>query len=204
MQLTNIELKNQRGLTMAKVARQVVEQAGVNVEELLEKLLRASAVEFTSYYYHTIIRFNAIGLDGEGLKDIVEDARLESRNHYEALFTRIYELGGELPRDIRDFISKAAGTDSYLPENPRDIKQLLNVLVEAERFAVRSYHEICNITFGKDHRTYELALAILNEEVEHESWFSEYLGEGPSGHFRRRVPGESPYVSKFLVAPRSC
>jgi len=42
-----------------------------------------------------------------------------------------------------------------------------------------------------------LALAILNEEVEHESWFSEFLGEGPSGHYLRR--GEtSPWVGKFL------
>jgi ferritin-like protein len=53
------------------------------------------------------------------------------------------------------------------------------------------------MTAGKDHRTYELALAILNEEIEHESWFSEFLGEGPSGHFMRR--GEtSPFVSKFM------
>lgn len=187
---------------MAKVAREVVEKSGVNVEELISKLLKAAAVEFTSFYYHTIIRFNCIGLEGEGLKDIVEDARQESRNHFEALFTRIYELGGELPRDIRDFVRIADGTDSYLPENPTDVKQLLEVLVKAERFAVYSYNEICNMTFGKDHRTYELALAILDEEVEHESWFSEYLGEGPSGHFRRKLPGESPYVSRFLVAPK--
>lgn len=52
----------------------------------------------------------------------------------------------------------------------------------------------------KDHRTYDLALAILHEEVEHESWFAEFLGEGPSGHFARKFPGESPYVSKFLTA----
>jgi ferritin-like protein len=53
------------------------------------------------------------------------------------------------------------------------------------------------VTAGKDHRTYDLALAILNEEIEHESWFSEFLGEGPSGHFMRR--GEtSPFVGKFL------
>lgn len=48
---------------------------------------------------------------------------------------------------------------------------------------------------SNDHR--DLALAILNEEIEHESWFSEFLGEGPSGHFLRR--GEtSPFVGKFL------
>jgi len=188
---------------MAKATRQVVEQAGINVMELLDKLLTAAAIEFTSYYYHTIIRFNTIGLEGEGLKEVVEDARLESRNHFEALFTRIYELGGSLPRDIHDFANKAAGAESYLPENPRDVKQLLEVLLAAEQAAVRAYNGICNMTFGKDHRTYDLCLAILNEEVDHESWFSEYLGEGPSGHFRRGLPGQSPYVSRFLGVPKS-
>ena len=56
---------------------------------------------------------------------------------------------------------------------------ILKVLVEAERCAVRGYTHICNLTAGKDHRTYDLALAILNEEIEHESWFSEFLGELP-------------------------
>ena len=51
---------------------------------------------------------------------------------------------------------------------------------------------------GKDHRTYDLVLAILNEEIEHEAWFAEFLGQGSSGHFRRRTIGESPFVSKFL------
>ena len=42
---------------------------------------------------YTILRTNLIGLDGEGLKEIVEDARIEDRNHFEALIPRIYELG---------------------------------------------------------------------------------------------------------------
>jgi ferritin-like protein len=84
-----------------------------------------------------------------------------------------------------------------MPKDPTDVKAMLRTLVEAERCAVRQYTNLCNMTTGKDHRTYDLALAILNEEIEHESWFSEFLGEGPSGHFMRR--GESsPFVSKFL------
>ena len=48
------------------------------------------------------------------------------------------------------------------------------------------------MTFGKDDRCYYPALAILHEEVEPDAWFSEYLSEGPSGHFRRGAPGASP------------
>jgi ferritin-like protein len=39
------------------------------------------------------LRVNAIGFGGEGLKEIIEDARIEDRNHFEALTPRIYELG---------------------------------------------------------------------------------------------------------------
>lgn len=101
---------------MAKVAIQMVEQAGINVHELLDKLVRAASAEFTTYYYYTILRVNAVGLEGEELKEIIEDARLEDRNHFEALIPRIYELGGEIPRDIRDFANMAACPDAYLPE----------------------------------------------------------------------------------------
>ena len=193
---------------MGKVARQMVEEAGVDVAVLLDKLVAAAGAEFTTFYYYTILRVSAIGMEGEGLKEIIEDARIEDRNHFEALVPRIYELGGELPRDIRAFADQAGCPDAYLPDSLKggksptgsSLKDLLTVLVEAERCAIRTYSDICSYTAGKDHRTYELSLAILNEEVEHEAWFSEFLGEGPSGHFRRSAPGDSPYVSRFMTA----
>ncbi len=182
---------------MAKVAREMVERTGINLDQLIELLVKNASAELTTYYYYTILRVNLIGLDGEGIKEIAEVARIEDRNHFEALVPRIYELGGKLPENMNDFHDMSACKPAKLPENPNDINAMLTVLVEAERCAVRGYTQICNMTFGKDHRTYDLSLAILNEEIEHESWFSEFLGEGPSGHFMRR--GEtSPFVSKFL------
>jgi ferritin-like protein len=57
--------------------------------------------------------------------------------------------------------------------------------------------ELTTFYYYKDHRTYALSLAILNEEIEHESWVSKFLGEGPSGHFVRT--GEtSPFVRPFM------
>ena len=182
---------------MAKVAREMVERAGVNVDQLLELLVKNAAAELTTYYYYTVLRANLIGLQGESLKEIAEVARIEDRNHFEALVPRIYELGGKLPQDMVKFHNLSACPPARLPDDPRDVMAILRVLVEAERCAVRGYTHVCNMTAGKDHRTYDLALAILNEEIEHESWFAEFLGEGPSGHFMRR--GEtSPFVSKFL------
>jgi len=183
---------------MAQVARKMVEKTGIDVNKLLDMLVKNASAELTTFYYYTILRVNLIGLDGEGLKAITEDARIEDRNHFEALVPRIYELGGELPRSMVDFHNISACPPAFLPKNPKDIKAMLKVLVNAERCAVTGYTEICNYTFGKDHRTYDLALAILHEEIEHEAWFSEFLGEGPSGHGGVRIMGHSPYVKRFL------
>lgn len=183
---------------MARVAREMVEKAGVNVDQLINLLVKNASAELTTFYYYTILRVNLIGLEGEGLKEIAEAARIEDRNHFEALVPRIYELGGKLPENMVDFHNISACPPASLPKDPRNVKEMLNILVEAERCAVRGYTHICNLTAGKDHRTYDLALAILNEEVEHESWFSEFLGEGPSGHFMRKGT-LSPFVSKFFM-----
>jgi ferritin-like protein len=182
---------------MAKVAREMVAMSGVNVDQLVEMLVKNASAELTTYYYYTILRANLIGLEGEGIKEIAEVARVEDRNHFEALVPRIYELGGKLPESMVNFHDISACPPAALPANPTDTKAMLTVLVEAERCAVRGYTHICNLTAGKDHRTYDLSLSILNEEIEHESWFSEFLGEGPSGHYLRQ--GEtSPFVGPFM------
>jgi len=176
---------------------EMVEKAGIDVSHLIAKLKRAAAAEFTTYYYYTHLRMHCSGLEGEQVKEIAEDARLEDRLHFETLAPRIYELGGELYKDLRELHDDAACPAAYLPSDPSNIRDVLKVLLDAERCAVRIYTDICNMTFGKDHRTYDLSLAILHEEIEHEAWFQELLEGRPSGHFRRRRPGEGPYTQKF-------
>lgn len=182
---------------MAKVTRKMVEDSGIDVDELVETLVQNASAELTTFYYYTILRVNLTGHKGEGLKTIAEDARIEDRNHFEALIPRIYELGGKLPQHMKEFHDVSGCPPALLPDDPEDVDQILEVLVEAERCAVRQYTEICKWTSGKDPRTYDLAKAILHEEIQHESWFSEFLEEGPSGHFEREG-GTSPFVSKFL------
>ena len=177
------------------VALEVLEKNGVNVERLKELVTKGVGAEFTTYYYYTILRMHCTGLDGEGIKEIVEDARIEDRNHFEAMVPRLYELGGSLPRDIRDFATQAGCPDAYLPENWKDLTSIIKVLLEAEQCAIRSWGEVCDMTAGKDPRTYDIAQRIMQEEIEHEAWFIELLSKRPSGHFRRSFPGQSPYSS---------
>ncbi len=173
-----------------RVGVEVIAARGVTVEELLEKLIDAAGAEFTTYYYYTILHMKLAG--HEDYKEICEDARLEDRAHFELITPRIYELGGHLPSDIRAFADRAGCPDAYLPgysgvtqEGVETVEKIqtegvkaadiLQVLLEAERCAIRTWSEICDLTFGKDPRTYDMAARILNEEVEHEAWFIELL-----------------------------
>jgi len=88
---------------MAKVSRELVEKAGIDVDKLLDLLIKNASAELTTYYYYTSLRMNLIGLEGEGVKQIAETARIEDRNHFEALLPRIYELGGKIPNDLNEF-----------------------------------------------------------------------------------------------------
>ncbi|MBX6352671.1 MAG: DNA protection protein DPS [Thermoflavifilum sp.] len=178
------------------VGREVLEARGIDVEMLREKLVDAIGAEFTTYYYYSILRMWLAG--NEDYKEICEDARLEDRAHFELVLPRVYELGGQIPRDIRDFADRASCPDAYLPDPPTTAA-ILEVLLEAERCAIRTWSEICDITHGKDPRTYDMASRILQEEIEHEAWFVELLSKErdgvirPSGHFRRGNPGDAPH-----------
>lgn len=198
--------KVKAGDVTQRVGVEQVEARGVDVPQLVEKLIDAAGAEFTTYYYYTILRMYLAG--NEDYKEICEDARLEDRAHFELITPRIYELGGSIPYDIRDFADRAGCPDAYLPRTdgrraPEDggptAAEILEVLLEAERCAIRTWSEVCDITFGKDFRTYDMAQRILNEEIEHEAWFIELLSKErdgvirPSGHFRRGTPGEAPY-----------
>ena len=103
---------------MAKVAREMVKKAGVNIDQLIELLVKNAAAELTTFYYYTILRVNLIGLEGEGIKEIAETARVEDRNHFEALVPRIYELGGKLPDDMKAFHDVSACPPSQAALRP--------------------------------------------------------------------------------------
>ncbi|MFC7045634.1 DNA protection during starvation protein [Halobacteriaceae archaeon GCM10025711] len=190
------------GDTSKRVGMEAIRERGLDPEELREKLIDAIGAEFTTYYYYTNLRMHLAG--NEDYKEITEDARLEDRAHFELVVPRVYELGGKLPNDIRAFADRASCPDADLPDDP-SAENVLEVLLEAERCAIRTWSEVCDMTEGKDPRTYDMAQRILQEEVEHEAWFIELLsmerdGEvNPAGHFVRGEPGEAPYSTNRRI-----
>jgi ferritin-like protein len=65
--------------------------------------------------------------------------------------------------DIREFADQAGCPHAYLPDNWEDINSILKVLLESEQCAMRSWGG-CDMTAGKDPRTYDIAEATMQEE----------------------------------------
>jgi len=182
------------------VGVEILKKNGVNVEELIKQLVINSSVEFTAYYYFTLLRANCTGMEGEGIKGVIEDARLEDLSHFESCIERIYQLGGQFPKDAIDYIKMSGCEFLQLPDNPTNLKAILEKCLKAEQGAIINWDKVCKMTHGKDPMTYEIAQHILAEEIEHESWFLELLYGRPSGHMRRKYSGERPHTKMHSKA----
>lgn len=174
----------------------VLKQNGLDVDEVIKGLVYNASVEFTAYYYFTNLRAHCTGLGGEGVKGVVEDARLEDLSHFESSIQRIYELGGILPNDAMEFVRMSGCEFLQLPNPSTNLQEILKKCLAAEQGAIVNWNKMCNMTIGKDPATYDIAKDILKEEIEHEAWFLELINGRPSGHMRRRYPGERPHTGR--------
>ncbi|MHB1513650.1 MAG: ferritin-like domain-containing protein [Acidiferrobacter sp.] len=182
------------------VARDLVESSGVDAERLVDLLVERALAEMGNYYYYTLLRMHLVGVEGDALRRVVEDAREEDRNHFEALVPRIYELGGRLPATVTGEVG-GLGDLRNLPAEA-DAPQILPILLKAAEESVRAYTHLCSVTSGKDNRTYNLVLAILHEEIGHQVWLLEFLGRG-AAEPSLRARNISPFVAPYLRAPRA-
>ena len=174
----------------------ILKQNGVNVDALIKQLVYNASVEFTAYYYFTNLRAHCTGEHGESIKGVIEDARLEDLSHFESCLSRIYELGGSLPNDAQEFIKMSGCEFLQLPKKKTDVKEIMKKCLLAEQGAIVNWNKVCKMTYGKDPATYDVAKDVLREEIEHEAWFLELLYGRPSGHMRRKYPGERPHTHK--------
>ena len=178
------------------VGVEILKKNGLDVGKLIKLLVANASVEFTAYYYFTNLRMHCTGIDGEGIKGIIEDARLEDLSHFESCIERIFQLGGSLPDDAQAFTKMSGCEFLQLPPKKTDINAILEKCLKAEQGAIVNWNKVCNMTHGKDPVTYDIAKDILMEEIEHESWFLELIYGRPSGHMRRKFSGERPHTQK--------
>ena len=66
---------------MSEYSIKLVQNAGVDTDTLVKLLISNAASELSTYYHYGILQANLNGLEGAGLKEIVETAKIEDRIH---------------------------------------------------------------------------------------------------------------------------
>jgi len=160
---TTFFMKNKEELIMGSRAIQIV---NLDVDYLLSLLNKALAEEWLAFYQYWV---GARIMEGPMRSEVEPELLLHAQqelNHAVLVVGRIIQLGGTPILDPKDWFNNAdcpyeSPTDPY-------IEQILNQNLNGERCAISRYQNIADVTNGKDYSTYQMAVTILNEEIEHE------------------------------------
>jgi len=148
---------------MGTRAREII---GMDVDELLKLLNAAYASEWLAYYQYWL---GAKVIKGP-MKDAVAAELLlhstEELSHADMLANRIIQLAGTPVTEPRAWYEQSPCAYDA-PEDPY-VAVLLDQNIAGEQCAISTYKKLMDITKDKDMVTYNMALTILEQEVEHE------------------------------------
>lgn len=150
-----------------------VEILNLDVKKLIEMLNAALAEEWLAYYQYWI---GARVMEGPMRSEIEPELLLhadQELNHAVMVIDRIIQLGGTPILDPSDW-TKFARCQYEVPNDPY-VEAILNQNLDGERCAIQRYKEIADFTSGIDHVTHQMAVTILNEELEHEQDIEDWI-----------------------------
>ena len=145
----------------------------MDVNKLLEILNSALSEEWLAYYQYWI---GARLMEGPMRSEIEPELLLHANqelNHALLIVNRIIQLGGTPVINPTEW-TKLARCTYEEPSDPY-IEVILEQNLKSERCAIQRYKEISDFTNGKDHTTYQMAVTILNEELEHENDIEDWI-----------------------------
>jgi bacterioferritin len=138
----------------------------MDVNELLRLLNAAYASEWLAYYQYWL---GAKLIKGPMKDAVAAELTLhatEELNHATLLAARILQLGGTPVTAPRQWLEQSP-CKYDAPDDPY-VAVLLDQNIAGEQCAISAYKQLMDTTKDKDMVTYNLALTILEQEVEHE------------------------------------
>ncbi len=157
------------------MGRQAIKVSSVDVDKLLSMLNAALSEEWLAYYQYWI---GARLMEGPMRSEVEPELLLHANQelgHALLVVNRIIQLGGTPVINPTDW-TKLARCSYEEPSDPY-IEVILEQNLQGERCAIERYQEIADFTNGKDHSTHQMAVAILNEELEHENDIEDWLAD---------------------------
>ena len=148
---------------MGTKGREIVD---MDVEELIKILNKAFSDEWLAYYQYWIGAKVVKGPMKEAvIAELVQHSADELR-HADMVAMRIIQLGGTPVTKPEDWY-KHTNCGYEAPDDPF-VKKVLDQNIKGEQCAIMTYKKLINLTMGKDPVTYNMALQILQDEVQHE------------------------------------
>ncbi len=149
---------------------------GVDVNDILNDLRRAYADEWLAAQGYLYMAQIVTGRPAaERVAAELKDIAAEEMEHQGELAERIAILGGTPPKSLQEIIKVANAPFPAAPDDPTDMDGMIRATIEAEQGAIDVYQKLAAKCHGKDLLTYELAVHILGEEVEHEDKFESLI-----------------------------
>ncbi len=139
---------------------------GMDVKKLLDLLQRAYCDEWLAYYQYWLGAKIVKGPMKDAVIAELEQHATEELSHALMVTTRIIQLGGTpitTPADWYKWTN--CGYDA--PDDPY-VKVILEQNIKGEQCAIDVYQKMIQETQTKDPVTYNMAVTILEQEVEHE------------------------------------
>ncbi len=148
---------------MGTKGREIVD---MDVKQLVKVLNKAFSDEWLAYYQYWIGAKVVKGPMKEAvIAELIQHAADELR-HADMLAMRIIQLGGTPVTKPEEWY-KHTNCGYAAPDDPF-VKKVLDQNIEGEQCAIMTYKKLINLTMTKDPVTYNMALQILQDEVEHE------------------------------------
>lgn len=148
---------------MGTLARSLV---GKDVDKLIELLNRALADEWLAYYQYWMGAKVAAGPMRGAVAAELEEHAAEELDHALMLVERILQLGGTPLLSPNDWF-EMTNCGYEAPEDPY-VEVLLEQNIAGEQCAIEVYQKMMDFTKDMDPVTYEMALQIMTDEIEHE------------------------------------
>ncbi len=155
------------------MGKKSVKIANLDVNKLIELLNAALAEEWLAYYQYWI---GARVMEGPMRSEVEPELLVhatEELGHAVLVVNRIIQLGGTPVLNPADW-TKHAGCAYEEPTDPY-IEKILEQNLDGERCAIDRYQGIAAFTEGKDYSTYQMAVQIMNDEIEHEEDLESWL-----------------------------
>ncbi|HPA43496.1 MAG: ferritin [Bacteroidales bacterium] len=157
------------------MGKEAINVSLVDVQKLIGMLNGALAEEWLAYYQYWI---GARLMEGPMRLEVEAELLVhanEELGHAVLVVDRIIQLGGTPVINPKDW-AKHARCAYEEPSDPY-VERILEQNLAGERCAIQRYQEIADYTNGKDHATYQMAVQILNDELEHENDIESWLAD---------------------------